>query len=96
VNRWTLSRKAAADLDSIWRHSMDLWGADQTETYVALLRQSIESAAANPRRGRPCDEIKAGYRKLLAGAHVIFYRTTPAGVHIVRILHQRMDFDRRL
>ena len=32
--------------------------------------------AANPKKGRPCDDIKEGYRKHSVGKHIIFYRMT--------------------
>jgi toxin ParE1/3/4 len=52
--------------------------------------------AADPHRGRCCDEIRPGYRKYPAGSHVLFYRLLPDGIDIVRILHRRMDFERHL
>jgi toxin ParE1/3/4 len=53
--------------------------------------------AVNPLIGRPGDEIRAGYRKLAAGSHTLFYRITVEGViDVVRVLHQRMDVDRHL
>jgi toxin ParE1/3/4 len=46
----------------------------------------------NPRRGVACDEIRSGYRKLLAGSHILFFRVSANRVVVVRILHARMDF----
>ncbi|MFE3060345.1 type II toxin-antitoxin system RelE/ParE family toxin [Nocardia sp. NPDC059239] len=46
--------------------------------------------AERPGTGRACEEIRAGYFTLPAGAHTLFYRvTTDDVVDIVRILHQR-------
>ncbi|MDR7170508.1 toxin ParE1/3/4 [Nocardia kruczakiae] len=72
-------------------------GLDQAETYVRGLQHAIERAAADPRIGRSCDEIRPGYRKLAAGSHTLYYRLTGDGVvDVVRILHQRMDVDRHI
>jgi toxin ParE1/3/4 len=61
------------------------------------LQHAIDRAAANPRIGRACDEIRSGYRKLAAGSHTLFYRVTAEDViEVVRVLHQRMDVDRHL
>lgn len=61
------------------------------------LQHAIDRAAANPRIGRACDEIRPGYRKLSAGSHTLFYRVTGEGtIDVVRVLHQRMDVDRNL
>ena len=43
-----------------------------------------------------CDDVRTGYRKYPAGSHLLFYRLTPDGIDIVRILLQRMDFERHL
>lgn len=58
----------------------DRWGVDQAEEYLRELQRAIERAAANPRIGRACDEIRRGYRKLAAGSHTLFYRVSTEGV----------------
>ena len=50
----------------------------------------------DPRRGRPSNELRKGYRKYPAGSHMLFYRSIKSGIDIVRILHGRMDFERHL
>ena len=42
-------------------------------------------------------DVRKGYRKVRTGSHVIFFKVTRNGViDAVRILHQKMDFDRHL
>lgn len=96
MSRYILSPKAASDLDEIWNHTLAQWGDAQAERYIRDIQQAIEGAVADPRRGRPCDHIRTGYFKLSAGAHVIFYRLVSGELDVIRILHQRMDFDRHL
>jgi toxin ParE1/3/4 len=97
VSRYLLSPAAQADLEQIWDYTHDRWGVDQAEEYLRELQRAIERAAANPRIGRDCDEIRPGYRKLAAGSHTLFYRVTAEGrIDVVRVLHQRMDVDRHL
>ncbi len=44
--------------------------------------------------GKACDEIRAGYRKLAHGSHVIYYKQpSDDDVLIVRILHATMDVE---
>lgn len=95
MRRYTLSPRAQSDLEEIWDYTAARWSVDQAEIYVCQIKAAVE-AAADPRRGRACDEVRAGYRKYPAGTHVLFYRTMANGVDIVRILHQRMDFERHL
>jgi len=47
--------------------------------------------------GRPCDEIREGYRKLPHGTHVIYYKQpTEDEVLIIRVLHGTMDVNSNL
>ncbi|MBJ8346934.1 type II toxin-antitoxin system RelE/ParE family toxin [Antrihabitans sp. YC2-6] len=97
VPRFLLSPAAQADLEDIWDHTAQRWNAEQAEHFVRELQRAIERVADNPAVGRRCDEVRAGYLKLAAGSHVLFYRVTDEGViDIVRVLHQRMDIDRHL
>ena len=56
----------------------------------------MEILAANPERGRPADGIRATYRRQAVGSHVVFYVPMSYGIAIIRVLHQRMDFDTHL
>ena len=96
-HRCYLSPAAHTDLDLIWDYTCDRWGIEQAEEYLRELQRALERAAANPRIGRACDEIRPGYRKLIAGSHILFYRVTDENViGVVRVLHQRMDVDHHL
>jgi toxin ParE1/3/4 len=97
VSRYLLSPAAQSDLEHIWDYTRQRWDADQAEEYLRELQRAIERAAANPRVGRSCDEIRPGYLKLVAGSHMLFYRVTADGaIDVVRVLHQRMDVDHHL
>lgn len=96
MSRYVLSPRAQSDLDEIWDYTAEHWGVEQAENYIRLLQRAIESVAGDPRKGRPCDEVRAGYRKYHAGSHMLLYRNAKAGIDIVRILHSRMDFEQHL
>jgi toxin ParE1/3/4 len=97
VSRYLLSPAAQIDLEQIWDYTCDRWDVEHADDYLRELQRAIARTAANPRIGRACDEIRPGYRKLAAGSHTLYYRVTPDGViDVVRVLHQRMDVDRRL
>ena len=91
MTRFTLSPLARADLDGIWDHTSKRWDDDQAETYLRMIQAAIETVAANPRLGRRCDEVRPGYRRHRAGAHLIFYRETSDAIDVVRVLHEKMD-----
>ena len=92
MSGYLLSPRAKADLEEIWDYSEEIWCTDRAERYVRDL-WDIKYLAANPKRGRSCDEVRAGCRKYAIGSHFVFYRVTANGVDVVRILHQRMDFE---
>lgn len=87
---------ARRDLSQIWDYSEEQWGRRQAESYVEDVRAAIERLAADPDRGRPCDDIRDRYRRYPTGRHVIFYVVDEVGIDVIRILHQRMDVGRHL
>ncbi len=93
---FVLSPRAHADLDEIWDYTADRWGLDQAETYTRQLAKDIQTVADSPTLGRECNEVRAGYRQYPSGSHVLFYRLAESGVDIVRILHERMDYERHI
>lgn len=94
--RLFLKPRAQSDLDAIWNYTANRWGLEQAETYTRQLWSRIQAVAANPSLGRECDEVRAGYRQYPSGSHILFYRLTDDGVEVVRILHERMDYERHI
>ncbi len=95
--RFVLTKAALVDLQSIGRYTADTWGREQRNRYLTLLDASMHDLADNPRLGRDCSEIRAGYRRYRVGKHILFYRQIdPDQIEIVRILHERMDLEARL
>ncbi len=93
---YRLTPAAQRDLSGIWDFTEERWGGVQAEKYIAELRAAVERIAADPDRGRACDEVRRGYRRYGIGSHMVFYVTTADGVDVIRILHQRMDPARHL
>ena len=89
-----ITSKALDDLRSIGQYTSSRWGVAQRNRYLAMLDNSFQAISNEPLLGKPCDDIKPGYRKYYAGRHLIFYRTTQSNVQIVRILHDSMDIER--
>lgn len=87
---FTLSRKAKADLSAIARYTERRWGREQRNDYVRAFDQAFHRLAEQPELGRPCDQVRNGYRQFPQGSHLIFYVTEGATVHVIRILHKRM------
>ena len=92
---YRLSRLAVADLERIWSWTARYWSTEQAESYHAGLVAAFEGLGRGRKQGRVVD-IRDGYRKYAVGSHLIFYRPSPAGIDVIRILHQRMDVERHL
>ena len=85
-----LSRLADADLMNIGIYTLQKWGENQTILYLNNLETCCQRLADNPAFGRPCDHIRAGLRRMEQGEHVVFFRRTPAGILVSRVLHKKM------
>jgi toxin ParE1/3/4 len=96
VTRYALRPRARRDIEDIWDYSAATWSVAKAEVYIRQIQRSLETLAADPRLGRTCDEVRAGYRKYPVGSHVVFYRVVEGEIDVVRILHQRMDFEQHL
>jgi toxin ParE1/3/4 len=96
MSRFILSPRARADLEVIWTYTAERWGVDRADRYIRQLHAACETVGEKPERGRSCDDIRLGYRKYAVGAHVLFFRVVHGNVEVVRVLHQRMDFNRHL
>ena len=93
---YRLTPAAQRDLSSSWDYTKDRWGVAEAETYIREIGAAVERVAEDPRRGRTCDELRAGYRRYAIGSHLLFYVERSDGVDVIRILHQRMDPTRHL
>lgn len=90
MSGFTLSRLAEADLESIAEYTLHRWGEAQAEKYLEEMEACCRMLASNPQLGRACDDIRPGLRRIERGEHIVFYRTTAAGVFVVRVLHGAM------
>ncbi|QGZ94604.1 type II toxin-antitoxin system RelE/ParE family toxin [Terricaulis silvestris] len=94
--RYTIRERAQADLIDIWRFTSRRWDLNQADSYYREIISALEAVAQEPSLGRPCDEIRHGYRRHNVGSHVVFYRLESGIPDVIRILHGRRDFRRHL
>ena len=87
---------AESDLIDVWRYSFEQWGEAQADNYLDELDSGIRKLADDPEIGAKRDYAPEGYRVLFVGSHAVYYTVTPDAVHIIRVLHGRMDPDRHL
>jgi toxin ParE1/3/4 len=94
--RYVLRPRAQRDIEDIWDYSATIWNVDQAEIYIRQIQRTLQLLADDPQLGRPCDDIRASYRKHPSGSHFVFYRILNDGIEVVRILHERMEFEQHL
>lgn len=90
--------KAREDLKKIWLYSFENYGEKQADKYYDELITAMERLKDNPHIGVSCDYIRSGYRQYQVNRHLIFYRLSKCNkkIHIVRVLHDRMEHKRHL
>ena len=91
-----LSPRAKSDLSDIWDYTLAKWGIEQAEKYVRELWSVMQEQGCDPSISIDISDVRKGYRKVRSGSHIIFFKQTHEGIDGIRILHQRMDFDRHL
>jgi toxin ParE1/3/4 len=82
---------AERDLIEIWLYTAREWGADQADLYLDALEAALARLREHPRIGTDAAEIRAGYRRLSAGQHRIYYRVEDGAIEVVRVLHVSRD-----
>lgn len=89
-----LSPEAWDDLDDIAAYGLLTWGEAQRDRYLAT--RALLPRGENPRLGRARNDLRQGYRSLVASQHSVVYEITADAIRVVRILHNRMDSQRTL
>jgi toxin ParE1/3/4 len=92
---YRLSPAAEHDLEDIWRYTCRQWSVQQADRYIDMLTAAFGELAGSPMIASACD-IRPGYRRHNVERHMIYFRLTPYGIAIIRILHDRMDASRHL
>jgi toxin ParE1/3/4 len=96
VDSYKLSHEADADIKEIARSSAAQWAMERAGRYILGLHQTCIALADYRDIGRDASYIRPGYMRIESGSHVIFYQAPNAGIPVVRVLRQRMDFVRHL
>lgn len=96
MNELVVLPLAEVDLEGVWLDTLERWGSTQADIYVDQLYERLQVLRKHPELGKACDDLRAGYRRLLVAHHVAFYRIASDTIEIVRVLHERMDFDSHL
>lgn len=90
-------QQAIDDLNAIWAYTYDKWSEKQADRYYVSLEFACLQIGENPELGKEYEQIKSNLLGLRTGKHIIFYRAVnDQEIEIIRILHEKMDFIKRL
>lgn len=81
-----LRAEAKRDLFRIYEYGVAQFGEVQATAYYNQLFSCLEQIATNPEFFTRVDEIRRGYRRSICGKENVYFRETPQGVEVVRIL----------
>ena len=91
--KYRLRAAAVKDLEGIWKYTFRKWSKDQADRYHTLIISEIEYIADNKSVGKDMSHIKEGYLVTCVKSHVIFFKRQRGIVHVIRILHQKIDIE---
>ena len=88
--RFTLTESARADLREI-RAYIAKDNPAAARRVLERLRAQARNLAATPGIGRSRRELRPDLFSFPVGRHVLFYRTQPGGIVLVRVIHGARD-----
>ncbi len=88
---YRLSAQSDRDISGILEYSLATFGERRAQDYYEGLLACFSLICQNPRIGRDYGHIRQGYFRYEHARHSIFYRIEPAGILVVRVLHQGQD-----
>lgn len=91
-----LRSRARTDLADIYKYSVARWGVARADRYIDDLTDTLRLIEQRRVIDQPAGVSIAELRKERCESHVIYFQRVAGDVHVVRILHERMDPFRHL
>lgn len=91
-SRYRLSPAAQADIEDIWDYTATAWSVEQAESYLLGLRDALARLALHPEIARERTEIRPPVRLYRHRSHLVIYRIGPSALEVIRIVHNRRDW----
>ena len=88
--------RAYEDIEQIYRYSVTHWGEARADLYIYELNDAFDALAENPNVGRNCAFIRPNLFSFTVVSHVVFYKPTPTGIAVIRVLHKSVDHRRHV
>lgn len=85
-----LTPDAQADLIEIRRHSLQQWGAEQSQKYLCEIQNTIGLLAETPALGKSRPDVGADVHSFPQGSHIIYYVIHKQQVVVFWVRHKRI------
>jgi len=93
---YKLSKKAETDLAELYEFGIHKFGLLQAQKYFLEMHDTFQVLNKNKDLGRDASEYIEDLKRFALKAHKLFYLQTTSGIFILRVLSQRMDYERNL
>jgi toxin ParE1/3/4 len=94
--KFKVSTKAGYDLVEIGQYTQNKFGVTQRNRYLDLINAKFSQLCNDPDIGFSSNKIRRGYYRCPIHKHTVFYKKHNYGIRIIRVLHQRMDWEKNL
>ncbi len=91
---YQLSTAAERDLAGIFLYGIETFGLEIAQRYRDQIERTFRLLGDNPYLARERTEIRPPVRIYPCGSHMAVYVTNGAGTLILRIRHQKEDWER--
>ncbi|WP_310991882.1 type II toxin-antitoxin system RelE/ParE family toxin [Aequorivita marina] len=93
---YKLSSKAEFDLEVMYEFCISKFGLIQAQKYFFEMHETFKLLGRNVNLGRDASDYIADFTRFSFTTHTIFYLKAADGIYIIRVLSQRMDYERNL
>ncbi len=87
-----ISDAAEFDLENIFEYTFENFGEEKWIEYEYKIQINIEKIINNPQIGHKRNDIPKNYLAWPVEKHFIIYQEVENTVHLVRILHEKLNF----
>lgn len=96
MNTYLLSKLTEQDLKNIYKKGVSEYGVKQAEKYLQSLQEKFITIAEMPRIYAERKELNPPVRICHHERHLIIYKINSDHIFIIRVLHDRMDYENLL
>jgi toxin ParE1/3/4 len=90
---YAMSARAVEDIYWIYESGKRQFGERSANLYQALLRDAVEFAATHPTASPIRDSPSGAVRVRYFGSHLIVYEVDDPDIVVLRVFHQRQDWE---